>query len=136
MTPPGEGDGVVLHAEVHLCRIRFEIGRDKPVCRALHFCAAASNPELDADEAYGGQAEEKEEKDRQMIADHGEVGPEARWIHATLSLSEPAKPRVTSGAIQPDLVLVFSNSMLFIGTAQHGFSAKKQRLGAWSLRRR
>ena len=47
-----EGDGAVLHADVHLCRVRFEIRRNKP-----------------ADDACDRQTEEKEAEERKIVAD-------------------------------------------------------------------
>ena len=54
-----EGGGVVLHAVVHFGSIGFEIGGDKPVGVALHFCGVRRDPVQDADEADDWQAEEK-----------------------------------------------------------------------------
>lgn len=68
------------------CRLRFEVGGDKPVSGSLGLGGAAGYPELHDEEGQGGQAEEKDHKRREVIAEDGEVGADARWIHWTISL--------------------------------------------------
>jgi hypothetical protein len=88
VNPVSEGDGLVLHAVVQACRLGFEIGGDEPICGSLNPCGATGDPELDADKAHGRHAEKKENKERQVFANEGEVGADACWIQLDDLLGE------------------------------------------------
>jgi hypothetical protein len=102
----GEGNGLVLHAVMHLCSVGFEIVGDEPVCGVLHSGGAARDPEFDADESHCGHAEEKEHKELHMTEKQREVGAEARWIHLDFLLTCYPKPNVTPAVLQLDLAQV------------------------------
>jgi hypothetical protein len=75
-----------LHAQVQACRLRFEVGGDKPVGGPLGLGGVAGDPELHGEEGQDGQAKKKDYKRRKVIAEDGEVGADARWIHWMISL--------------------------------------------------
>jgi len=81
MDPVGKGNGVVLHAVMHLCGVRLKIVRYKPVGRALDLCRPAGDPELHTDKTHRRHAKQKADNERQMIAEDGEIGVKVRWIH-------------------------------------------------------
>jgi hypothetical protein len=72
-----EGDGLVLHAVMQLCRFGFQIGRDKPVGGARCLDRATGDPELHDEEGKGRQDEEQDDKELEVIADAGEAGADA-----------------------------------------------------------
>ena len=117
MTLGNQGNGIVLHAVVQLCRFRFEVGGDEPVGGALHFCGAAGNPKFDADKAQGGRSEQKERKELQMIADHGEVGADACWIHGRFSPCLTCESCYDVGCNSRDLARVMFE--LYVGYRPH-----------------
>jgi hypothetical protein len=104
VNPVSECDGLVLHAVVHARGLGFEVGGDEPICGSLNPCGATGDPELDADKAHGGHAEKKENKERQVFANEGEVGADACWIQWTISLpSEPgpySEPGCEAGEVK------------------------------------
>jgi hypothetical protein len=73
----GEGDGLVLHGVVQLCRFGFQVGGNEPVGASLGLGGATRDPELHGEEGQGGQAEEKDDEGREVIAKDGEVGADA-----------------------------------------------------------
>jgi hypothetical protein len=83
----GKGDRMFSDAVVQLCRLGLEVGGNEPVGGPLHPSGTTGNPKLHQEQGESGETDQEDDKELEVIPDHGEVGADAGWIHWKISLS-------------------------------------------------